>query len=977
MIMTFEDDELLGEFVVESQEHLEDVESQLLALEEQQDGVDVALVNKVFRAVHSIKGAAGFLGLGTLESLAHREEAVLDRLRNNEIRPTSHVVNTLLSATDQLKELLAAVDTSNEQDVSEHIAALEAVLEGAVGEAPAAAAETETPAADAPEADSSEAPVDAAQSETAVAPEAADGEAVATDAEPEASSTDEEKASPLVAPPGISVEAIREFLVESYDGLEQVERDLVELERDPTNAELINGIFRSIHTIKGSSGFLAYNVLEKVTHAGENLLGQVRSGQMELSESISGSLFSMIDQVRDILAAIEESGSDAGCNCDAILEELRAANNGETIVASSKSAAFETTDSAPAAPAIEPATPAPPAAPELAAQAAPAQPKPEAATPQAPSAPAPKPAEPKASAPAESKPTPAAKEEAPKKPASSGNQGGETKSAAESTIRVDVALLDKLMTRVGELVLARNQIMQFTNSVSDNDFASTGQRLNLITTELQESVMKTRMQPIGNVWSKFPRIVRDLATTCGKQVRIEMEGRETELDKTIIEAIKDPLTHLVRNSVDHGIEAPEVRGPAGKPLEGCLFLRAYHEGGQVNIEISDDGAGLKLDRIKAKAIDKGLITTEQADRMQDRDVGQLIFMPGFSTAEKVSNVSGRGVGMDVVKTNIEKIGGTVDIQSEQGHGTTIKIKIPLTLAIIPALIVSNDGNRFAIPQVNLLELVRLDGAQAKESIEWIQGAPVYRLRGRLLPLVYLQNVLKTKTDKSEDDSINIVVLRADDRQFGLVVDRINDTEEIVVKPLSQQLKSIPVYAGATIMGDGKVALILDVLGIVHKAQVISKARDRSHLESSEAAKDGSNQAQTYLVLGTDTKRRLTLPISQVARLEQIPADSIEMADRNEVVQYRGEILPLIRLADVLGVSARGQSDTDLLNVVVYSENDRSYGIVVHHIVDIVETAVDVSRPASGRGLIGSAVIQGCVTDVVDLPAIIRQVDGSL
>lgn len=943
--MTFEDDELMGEFVVESQEHLEDVESQLLTLEGQEDGVDVALVNKVFRAVHSIKGAAGFLGLGTLESLAHREEAVLDRLRTNEIVPTSHVVNTLLAATDQLKELLGAVDTSNDQDVSHHIAALEAVLNGGTN-----AAATDTPSADAPQAEPTPESVPAAE-------KPAPGQPPANSA-------------------GISQEAVREFLVESYDALEQVERDLVELERDPDNAELINGIFRSIHTIKGSSGFLAYNVLEKVTHAGENLLGNVRSGQMQLNEAISGSLFSMIDSVRELLSTIEENGTDAGSECDAILAELHAVNNGETPATSQRSAAFET-DEPPVAP---------PAAQAVATPEAEAQPAAAAAEPTPPT-----PAAPEAEAEAEDKPTdlptqepkpaaPAAREEAAPtaKKASGGAPSNETKSAADSTIRVDVALLDKLMTRVGELVLARNQIMQFTNAAGDNDFASTGQRLNLITTELQESVMKTRMQPIGNVWSKFPRIVRDLATTCGKQVRIEMEGRETELDKTIIEAIKDPLTHLVRNSVDHGIEPPEQRVTNGKPSEGCLTLRAFHEGGQVNIEICDDGGGLKLERIKEKAIDKGLITPEQAERMQDRDVGQLIFMPGFSTAEKISNVSGRGVGMDVVKTNIEKIGGMVDIQSEYGHGTTIKIKIPLTLAIIPALVVSSDGNRFAIPQVNLLELVRLDGTQAKDSIEWIQGSPVYRLRGRLLPLVYLRDVLKTKQEENGelDDSINIVVLRADDRQFGLVVDRINDTEEIVVKPLSQQLKSIPVYAGATIMGDGKVALILDVLGIAHKAHVISKARDRSHLESSEQKADGGNETQTYLILGTDSKRRLTLPISQVARLEQIPADSIEMADRNEVVQYRGEILPLIRLADILGFSARNNDDCDLMNVVVYSENGRSYGIVVHHIVDIVETAVDLSGGASGRGLMGSAIIQGCVTDVVDLPAIIRQVDGS-
>ncbi len=487
--------------------------------------------------------------------------------------------------------------------------------------------------------------------------------------------------------------------------------------------------------------------------------------------------------------------------------------------------------------------------------------------------------------------------------------------------------------------------------------------------------MKTRMQPIGNVWSKFPRLVRDLAAICEKQVRIEMEGKETELDKTIIEAIKDPLTHLVRNTVDHGIERPDVRVQKGKPAEGCLTLRAYHEGGQVNIEICDDGAGLNYDRIKAKALERGLMTAEQIARMADRDVGNLIFLPGFSTAEKVSNVSGRGVGMDVVKTNIEKIGGTVDLQSQPGSGTTIKIKIPLTLAIIPALIVSNDGNRYAIPQVNLLELVRLDGDQVKSGIEWIQGSPVYRLRGRLLPLVYLREQLKTHSSGDDNaEALNIVVLRADDRQFGLVVDRISDTEEIVVKPLSKQLKGIPVYSGTTIMGDGKVALILDVLGLAHTSNVISQARDRSVSDSHERGLARNSLSQTLLVLGVGPTHRFALPLSQVTRLEKIDPATVEAADHQEVVQYRGEILPLIRLGQQMGISNMSAEEPSLLEVVVYTENGRSVGIVVDRIVDIVETTLDITRPATRHGLLGSAVVQDHVTDLLDLPTIIRQSD---
>ncbi|MCA9786569.1 MAG: chemotaxis protein CheA, partial [Candidatus Cloacimonetes bacterium] len=375
---------------------------------------------------------------------------------------------------------------------------------------------------------------------------------------------------------------------------------------------------------------------------------------------------------------------------------------------------------------------------------------------------------------------------------------------SDSSIRVDVALLDNLMNLVGELVLSRNQIMQLMGEVENTGLYLTGQRLNHITSELQESVMKTRMQPIGNIWNKFPRVVRDLAHSCGKHIRLEMDGKETELDKTLIEAIKDPMTHLVRNSVDHGIETPEQRLAARKPAEGVLTLRSHHEGGMVIIEVSDDGAGLDAERIRAKAVERGVVTPEQAARMSEKELHGLIFMPGFSTAKTVTNVSGRGVGMDVVKTNIEKIGGSVDLDSTAGKGSTVRIKIPLTLAIIPALIITCSNERFAVPQVSLLELVRLEGENARKSIEMISGAPVYRLRGKLLPLVYLHDELKLPSTRNpESDPLNIVVLQADSQQFGLVVDQINDSEEIVVKPLGRQLKTISQFAGATIMGDGR------------------------------------------------------------------------------------------------------------------------------------------------------------------------------
>jgi len=560
-------------------------------------------------------------------------------------------------------------------------------------------------------------------------------------------------------------------------------------------------------------------------------------------------------------------------------------------------------------------------------------------------------------------------------------------SASDSTIRVDVGLLDKVMNLVGELVLARNQVLQFANRMKDTGFLAASQRLNLITTELQAGVMKTRMQPIGNIWGQFPRTVRDVALGCGKKVNIEMEGKETELDKTIIEAIKDPLTHLVRNSVDHGIELPDDRVKAGKDRAGRLILRAFHEGGQVNIEISDDGAGLNVDRIRKKAIERAVITAEQAARMTEREIFNLIFLPGFSTAEKVTNVSGRGVGMDVVKTNVEKIGGTVDVQSSFGRGTTVRVKIPLTLAIIPALIVTCSGDRYAIPQVSLLELVRLGAEEVGKGIELVHGAPVYRLRGRLLPLVYLNRELKLAADArpttQSDDAVNIVVLQADERQFGLVVDQINDTEEIVVKPLRKQLKTVKIFAGSSIMGDGKVALILDVLGLAQYASVVTETRDRALAEKAAEATGGADK-QTFLLFAGPGDSRMAIPLGTLARLEEFPVAQVEMSGSQWVTQYRGHILPLIRLNVVLeerrnklrALQAPPSLDSGPIQVLVLNHDGHSFGLVVEQILDIVEDRADVKSAATRASVLYSVVIGDRVTELLDIPAILRGADLS-
>jgi two-component system chemotaxis sensor kinase CheA len=752
-------------------------------------------------------------------------------------------------------------------------------------------------------------------------------------------------------------EMVKEFLAESYENLDRLDRELVALEKDPGNSDALAGVFRTIHTIKGTCGFLGFGKLEKVAHAGENLLSFLRDGRLLLTPEITTVLLAMVDAIRQILAAIQSTGNEGDADNSNLLVYLTrlhaSAMSGE--IASAKSPVQPVQTKKEVVPHKESSVVAGKAD---TAPKADAGPKIDVA--------------PKAESTTQADAVPA-----------SGVTQALSPSAPSETIRVGVTLLDNLMTLVGELVLARNQLLQHSNKGEDTGLQAVSQRMNLIATELQEQVMKTRMQPIGIVWSQFPRTVRDVALSCGKEVTIEMEGKEIELDKTIIESIKDPLTHLVRNSVDHGVELPEVRVKAGKPRAGRLILRAYHEGGQVNIEISDDGAGLNRDRLRQKAVERGIVGSEQAAHMSDREIFNLIFLPGFSTAEKVTNVSGRGVGMDVVKTNVEKIGGKVDVESVAGQGTTVRVKIPLTLAIIPALIVTCSGDRYAIPQVSLLELVRLEAEQARAGIELVHGAPVYRLRGRLLPLVYLRRELKLGEqaikEKELDDATNIVVLQADGRQFGLVVDHINDTEEIVVKPLGKHLR-IKTFAGASIMGDGRVALILDVMGLAQRASVVGETHERASSKQLVEAANSASAKRSFLLFAGPDDAQMAVPLDILARLESWPASQIEKSGIRWVAQYRGEILPLVNLGYVLQerrhrrrhpeFESKQMSDAQI-QVLVCSHKGQRVGLVVERIIDIVEDTTEVRYPASRAGVLYSAVVQGKVTELIDIPAVLR------
>ncbi len=732
-------------------------------------------------------------------------------------------------------------------------------------------------------------------------------------------------------------ELTREFLIESQEGLDRMEHCLTDLEERPQDAGLIGDIFRSVHTIKGTTGFLGFKRLEKLAHAGENLLGLLREGKLTADRQIITGLLQLLDGLRSILKIIEAENNE-GEGEDGILigwlEELQAPAQ-----ARAKQPAHVRTGAHSASVHFASAPPA-----ETVAAPPPAIPEPPSTT----------------SAPVDLRPVepiPAHKETE-----SDSSRPRIQGSAAESTLRVDVTLLNRMMNLVGELVLTRNQVLQATSS--DPNMTLLSRRLDMVTADLRESVMKARMQPVSNIFSKIPRIVRDLSQSLGRRVRLEVEGQDTELDKSLLEAIKDPLTHAVRNSLDHGIELPDVRVAAGKNPEGTLKLRAAQEGSHVIIEVSDDGAGIDVEKVRQKAIECGVINPERAAHLGERELLQLIFLPGFSTAEAVTKVSGRGVGMDVVRTNVEKIGGKVEIESRAGMGTTLRMRIPLTMAIIPALIVRSINQSFALPQGALSELVHIPPEQAATAIEWIENAPLYRLRGRLLPLVFLDQLLMPGVEHTINTEFGtfIAVLDTDGRRFGLVVDGLADPEEIVVKPLSGVLKEIGLFSGATVLGNADLALILDPGSIAQKAGVTLLEEETAQLE------DGEPDAATGLeyLLVEVVGRQAAVPLANVLRIEQLPLKRIEYIGNRPVLNFEGQLLQVEDSGGVL-TAAQSNPQTKII-VVVCREGNRHVGIAVSHVLDVAAGG-DLYEAGTNQQTGGVTLLKSQVTGVVDLSAV--------
>jgi two-component system chemotaxis sensor kinase CheA len=751
-------------------------------------------------------------------------------------------------------------------------------------------------------------------------------------------------------------ELMREFLIESQEGLDRMERCLTDLETRPQDAELLAEIFRAVHTIKGTTGFLGFKRLETLAHAGENLLGMLRDGKLDATPTVITVLLKLLDGLRAILKIIEAEGNEGGPDDLAADSELIACLEA---LQTPQSAESVTSHAVPQG-----------------GGAVNAQSEPCARKRKAVAHPKPKPAQRVVLAVADVRPvhpsgvmeistagdaavaTPAAPAGHVARAASPG--GGE--SAAESTLRVDVTLLNRMMNLVGELVLTRNQVLQAT--AADAKMTMLSRRLDMVTADLRESVMKARMQPVSNIFSKVPRMVRDLSHTLGRKVRLEMEGQDTELDKSLLEAIKDPLTHAVRNALDHGIEAPEVRAACGKNPEGVLKLRAVQEGSHVVVEIADDGAGIAVERVRDKAMERGLITPDRAAEMSERELLQMIFLPGFSTAKQVTNVSGRGVGMDVVRTNVEKIGGKVEIDSRVGRGTTMRLRIPLTLAIIPALIVRSAGQSFALPQGALSELVHVSRGHAAKAIEWIDDAALYRLRGQLLPLIFLDRLLGGARRAVDQMDNFIAVLDADGRRFGLVVDGLADPEEIVVKPLDAVLKNIGLYSGATVLGNGELALILDPGAMAVRAG-INLREEQTRDESAPGSEADATERLEYLVVQV-AGRQAAVPLEKVLRIEQVPMARIEYAGARPVLNFGGQLMAVEDAGGLID-SASNQAETRVI-VVVCLESGRQVAIAVEQVLDVAR-GEDLFQAGTIVRASGVKLLRDKVTGVVDLETV--------
>ena len=856
------DEEIIQAYVEEAEEHLGDIEHDLLIIEDLGANIDEEVVNKVFRAAHSIKGGAGFMGLTNIKELSHKLENILGMIRDREIIPNPDIVNLLLNGFDRLNELIANINKSNEMDISDHVKSLSDFTSNSLPEE---------------NRDSISKMIEIKLPNNDIIFEVAE--------------FDLQKAS----------KGGRNIYLSEFDLISDVHND------NKTPLDILKVLNQSGEIIESKIDIISVGTLEDdkfmnripfyILHTSiiePDIMSDLINIKTEYIHIISEKDF-IAKNIKELKEEnIEIKEPDKVDNSDDKLEDIKIKTEKED---TEKSIELNN-----------------------------------------------------------AKPEKQAESEIKTK----------TPVITESNIRVNVKLLDYLMNLAGELVLSRNQLLQ---SISSDDWHAVDiakQRIDIVTSELQDAIMQTRMQPIGKIFDKYPRVVRDLARQLGKEVKLEVEGREVELDKSIIEGLNDPLTHMIRNSVDHGIETPADRRKAGKEEQGHLIMKAFHEAGQIMIEIIDDGKGINGELLAKKSVSKGLITEEQAKAMSIKEKINLIFQPGFSTSEQISDVSGRGVGMDVVKSNLDSLGGVVDVRSEVGKGTTIRIKLPLTLAIVPSLLISSGNERFAIPQVNLDELLRIPANQIDSKIELVGDAKVVRLREELLPILDLSEIIgieKNQIDKRH--AINIAVVSAGTFKYGLVVDELHDSEEIVVKPLGKHLNKCKEYAGATILGDGKVALILDVANIASLASLnaldIKNINEDSHGKSLKKDPD----LEYFLLFRSSEKEQFAVPLNLVARIEKIKASEMEKLGKRNVIQYRGGSIPLFTINEVASVKEIDERDSYI--VIVFTVSGKEFGLLATGPLDSAEVSVNVDEKVFKQpGILGSMVIGKHTTLLFDV-----------
>jgi two-component system chemotaxis sensor kinase CheA len=919
-------DDMLNEFIIEAREILDQLDIDFVALESEPD--NIGLVSNIFRGLHTLKGSSGFFALKRLEKVSHAGESLLGKIRDGQFQLDQQKTTVLLETLDCLREIIEGIEQNSQEPIGDDSALLTKLSTLSNGEAlaeeilnPNSSAVLAASKANS-QADHAEALPELTNSNIGISPNQ-DDEDIADDQEDQDDDDNDDQVSTNHSVVVSSLAAkIKVMIVDDSAVLRKiVESALVQDGGFEIVDRLGNGQL-AVDRFQIARPEIIILDVEMPVMDGITALKEIR----KLDSHLPIIIFSSLGQPGSKTSTEALGNGASAVVLKPNVQDPSAAYSAlkDTLILQLKELVISYRKSGQSSAEVQHSS-------------------------------------------------------APVTTGTSPHQGGSASSVEHgkgqevaAPVKVSLELLDRLMNLVSEMVLARNRLLPFTAEYSDHKFSNAVRTIDLLTLELQERMMKTRMQPISQVWSKFPRLVRDVATACGKKVTLVQEGAETELDRSLLDAIRDPFVSMIRNSIDHGLESPEDRIAAGKSETGEVLLRAVHEGGMVVVEVSDDGAGMNYEAIKSAAVNKGFKTQEQISRMSQDELLELIFIPGFSTKKEVSNISGRGVGLDVVRTNIATLGGTIDVDSKSGFGTTIRLKLPLTLAIMPALFIRCEAEMYAIPQNNILEMVRLDLALDKRGLEDFYGTPVFRLREKLVPLLFLNRHLNFNDRMpSNDQAINIAILQSSGTRFGLVVDEVLNMQEVVVKPLGPLLSDVHDFGGATILGDGRVALILDVDGIAIHSGIVAKSQSRTlnKHEHDELVKEEESSMLLFELYGLD---KIAIPLEYVERLEVIKPQMIQKNGSRHVVKYGNEIMELLYLDKyIAGAQSSTEEHQENLSVIVHYYKDLPVGLVVAQVHDIilVPKKLHEANPPQ-QGLLGCVSMGEKIINVIDVSEIL-------